>query len=107
MIKLFSRSVYICTIFLMLMALVSCGGSGSDPVGSNDGGGSGTPVGSTGTFSLSLTDAPASYDYEHVFVTIVEVQVKQRLDNEKSGWITVSTPEETFDLLALQNGTLA
>ena len=107
MIKLFNRSVYICTTFLMLLALISCGGGGSDPIGSNGGSGTGGTTGTAGTFSLKLTDAPANYDYEHVFVTIVEVQVKQDIDDKKSGWITVSTPEETFDLLALQNGTLA
>ena len=96
MFKLFKKLVYACVIFLMVMPLVSCGGSGSDTGG-----------GTTGTLVLGLTDDPG--DYLHVYVTIKEVQVNQAAEEEEddSGWLTVLTPEETFDLLVLQNGVIA
>ena len=55
---------------------------------------------------LGLTDAPG--DYLHVYVTIKEVQVNQAAEEEDddSGWLTVLTPGETFDLLELQNGVI-
>ncbi|MDH3391615.1 MAG: DUF4382 domain-containing protein [Desulfobulbaceae bacterium] len=87
---------YFLAVSLMVMSLVSCGGGGS----------SGTAgVGTTGTLDIGLTDAPG--DYLNVFVTIAEVQVKQNLEDDESGWITVATPDQTFDLLALQNGVIA
>jgi hypothetical protein len=101
MFKLFKKFVYACVIFLMVMPLVSCGGSGSDTGGGTTGGGT------TGTLVLGLTDDPG--DYLHVYVTIKEVQVHQAVEGEDddSGWLTVLTPGETFDLLVLQNGVIA
>ena len=94
--KIFRRLVYVCAVFLMFVPLVSCSG-----------GGSGTAGGTTGTLSIGMTDAPG--DYLHVYVTIKEIQVNQAAEKEgdESGWLTVLTPEETFDLLELQNGVIA
>lgn len=92
--KLFNRLFCVLAVFLMVLPLVSCGGGGS----------SGT-AGTTGTLGIGLTDAPG--DYLNVFVTIDEIQVKQGLDDGESGWLTVLTPGQTFDLLVLQNGVIA
>ena len=92
--KLFNRLIYISTVFLMLLPLVSCGGGG--------GGGAGT-----GTLVLGLTDAPAP-EYSNVFVTIKEVRVKHE---EKTGWDVLGPPDlvlpQTFDLLELRDGVIA
>ena len=82
-------------VSLMVMSLVSCGG----------GGGGGT-AGTTGTLSLGLTDAPG--DYQHVWVTIKEIQVNKAAEEEgdDSGWLTVFTMEETIDLKTLENGEI-
>jgi hypothetical protein len=80
---------------LLAVTLVSCGGSG-DESGS---------AGSTGNLSLSLTDDPAS-DYQAVYVTISEIQV-HRADAEEGEWMTVLTPNTTYNLLDLINGKTA
>lgn len=80
----------------MSLLFVSCGGGGS---------GSGSQAG-TGTLELGLTDA-AGHDYQAVYVTIGEVQVKQQGEGEgEAGWQTVVTPEETYNLLELANGVI-
>jgi len=76
--------------FLLIIPLISCSSGG-------DGG--------TGTLGIGLTDTPG--DYDHVFVTIKEVQVKKGLNNGESGWIKGFEVNETFDLLELQNGVIA
>ena len=93
--NLFNRLVYACAILLMVSPLVSCGG----------GGGGGT-AGTTGTLSLGLTDAAG--DYQHVFVTIKEIQVNKAAEEEGdgSGWITAMSPNETIDLKTLENGEI-
>ena len=88
--KLLNLVKYILTFFLIIIPLISCSSGG-------DGG--------TGTLGISLTDTPG--DYDHVFVTIKEIQIKQGLDNGESGWLTGFTVDQTFDLLELQNGALA
>jgi len=88
--KLLSLVKYILTYVLLIFTLSSCSSGG-------DGG--------TGTLSIGLTDNPG--DYDHVFVTIKEVQVKQGLDNEESGWLPTFPVDQTFDLLELQNGVIA
>ena len=80
-------------ILMLTISLISC-----------DGGGGGGDAG-TGTLGIGLTDTPG--DYDHVFVTIKEVQVKKALNNGESGWLTGFTVNETFDLLELQNGAIA
>lgn len=77
---------------LLAVTLLSCGGSGDGS-------------GSSGKLSLSLTDAPAS-DYQAVYVTISEIQV-HRADAEEGEWMTVLTPNTTYNLLELINGETA
>ena len=94
--NLFSRLVYACAVLLMVSPLVSCGG-----------GGGGESVGTgTGTLSLGLTDAPG--DYQHVWVTIKEIQVNKATEEEDdgSGWLPAFTIEETIDLKTLENGEI-
>lgn len=55
---------------------------------------------SMGTMEVRLHDAPASYD--KVNVHIESVQVNREESDE--GWITISEPNQTFDLLELTNG---
>mgnify|MGYP001767258320 CR=1 FL=1 len=77
---------------LLAVTLLSCGGSGDGS-------------GSSGKLSLSLTDAPAS-DYQAVYVTIAQIQV-HRADAEEGEWMTVLTPNATYNLLELINGETA
>jgi hypothetical protein len=67
----------------------------------SDGGGSSS---STGDLSLSLTDA-SSDSYKAVYVTIDEVQVHMKGDeDDDSNWKVVASPQKTFNLLELVNG---
>lgn len=72
------------------------------------GGGSGSPDTATGSLSVSLTDASTS-KYLAVYVTVDEVQVNRNQEgvNGNSGWTTVATPKETYNLLKLINGLTA
>ena len=85
------------------------------------GGGSGGSVSlpsdstSTGTLSLSMVDAPGG-SYQAVYVTIQEVQVNvgtnlAAVDGEENDcncqWRTVTTLNQTFNLLELVNGIMA
>ena len=87
---------YISLIMIGFLAvtLTSCGGSSG---GSSDG------SGSTGKLSLSLTDAPAP-EYKAVYVTISQIQV-HRADAADGQWQTVLTPDATYNLLDLINGS--
>jgi hypothetical protein len=87
--KLLNLVSYILTLMLTI-PLISCSSGGG---------------GGTGTLGIGLTDTPG--DYDHVFVTIKEVQVKKGLNNGESGWLTGFEVNETFDLLELQNGAIA
>ncbi len=62
-------------------------------------------VESSGKLSLSLSDAPAS-EYKAVYVTIAEIQV-HRADEAEGTWQTILTPNATYNLLDLINGTTA
>jgi len=92
--NLFNRLFYICAVFLMLIPLLSCGGG--------DGGG----AAGTGTLSIGLTDAPG--DYQHVWVTIKEIQVNKAAaeEDDDSGWLPAFTIGETIDLKTLENGAI-
>lgn len=70
---------------------VGCGDSGT---------GSDTQAGS---FEVRLHDAPASYDAVNVFIERVEVNRQE----DPEGWITISEPQKTFDLIGLTNGAYA
>ena len=88
-----NRLLYILAVFLMVLPIVSCGSGGSETAA----------TGTTGTLGLSLTDA-TSDQYQAIYVTINEIQVKQGTDEEEAGWMTILTPGKTFDLLTLVNG---
>ncbi len=82
-------------ILALSLLLASCGGGGSN-----------SSVG-TGTLELGLTDA-SSKDYQAVYVTIAEVQVKKQNEGDgEAGWETIMTPEQTYNLLELVNGRIA
>jgi hypothetical protein len=70
---------------VLLAGLVSCGGKGN-----------------MGQLSLSLTDASTD-QYLAVYVTIKEIDVQSASDSGGS-WMTVATPDSTFNLLTLVNG---
>ena len=57
--------------------------------------------------SLGLTDASTD-EYKAVYVTISEVKVhrSETAEDDEEGWITVATPEDTFNLLELVNGVI-
>lgn len=81
--------IRIVTLCLALCLTSSCSGSGDS---------------SRGTLSLSLSDAPAP-EYQAVYVTIAEIQV-HRADSAEGDWISILTPDATFNLLELINGSL-
>jgi hypothetical protein len=83
-------------IVFFASALASCGGS--------DGGTSAQGEG-TGRLSLSLADAPAP-EYRAVYVTVTKIQVHKAGDGE-GHWETILTPDATYNLLELVNGTTA
>ena len=66
---------------------------------------SGSGGNSTGTLSVGLTDASTD-QYQAVYVTVSEIQVHQSADGEETeeGWISVGTPNATYNLLDLVNG---
>lgn len=57
--------------------------------------------GDKGTLKVVMVDAPGNY--EEVWVHIVRVEVNNDQD-EDSGWIVISEPDESYDLLELVNG---
>ncbi len=93
---LLDKLLILAAVLLLPFMLISCGGSGD----------SGTPA-ATGTLELGLTDA-AIGDFQAVYVTVAEVQVKKQDAGEgEAGWETVMAPEKTYDLLELMNGVVA
>jgi len=76
----------------LVIFAVSCGGGGGDSGGSGSTG--------TGTMNLSLTDASTT-DYQAIYVTIKQVEVHK---DGGAGWEVVSSPNKTYNLLALVNG---
>jgi len=79
-----------------LIALVTLTlGCGSTPNGGS----------ATGTLSLGLTDSPTDL-YSAVYVTLREIQVHSTGESpeSESGWITLATPNKTYNLLELRDG---
>lgn len=73
-----------------------CGGGGGE---------SSSPA--TGTLSLSLTDASTT-EYRAIYVTVDKVLVhKDGVSSGNSGWFTVATPGQTYNLIKLVNGITA
>lgn len=57
--------------------------------------------GGMGTMTVQMTDAPIDYaDAVNVFIERVEVNNAE----EDEGWITISEPQQTYNLLELTNG---
>src|SRR5574342_1364749 len=54
----------------------------------------------TGVVSLHLVDGPG--DYQQINLHVMEVQI-----HGGGKWLTLSQPDQTYDLLKLQNGMLA
>ena len=71
-----------------LAGLLACGGSSSGSGGS-------------GRMNVSLVDGPTS-GYQHINLDIQQVQI-----HGPSGWVTLSSPNQTYDLLSLTNGISA
>lgn len=61
---------------------------------------SGTDSG-TGNMVVKLHDAPVDYDEVNISIARVEVN---NTENEEEGWITISEPDETYNILDLVNG---
>ncbi len=80
--------------------VAACGGGGS--------GGTGAPLGSSGSLNVFLTDAP-SCGYDNVWVTVekVRVNLSDSAGDNDSGWtdVTLAAPKR-IDLLTLTNGVL-
>lgn len=72
-----------------LFMLAACGGTSS---GASSG---------TGTMNVHMVDGPIS-GYQHINVDIQQVEI-----NGPSGWMTLSSPNQTYDLLSLRNGVSA
>ena len=87
----FASGLALLCLPLVILA-VSCGGGGGDSGGSGSTG--------TGTMNLSLTDASTT-DYQAIYVSIKQVEVHK---DGGAGWEVVSTPNKTYNLLALVNG---
>lgn len=106
--KLIQRGLLLSAL-VGLVLLFGCGGGGdsitSGNAGSTDTDGSSTA--GTGTLSISLTDA-STINYLAIYVTIDEVRVhKQGSPAGNTGWVTVATPKQTYNLLQLVNGLTA
>jgi len=107
------KIVKLAAVFIFFLFLLSgCnGGGGSSDSSSQD-------AEATGTLSVSLSDATTD-DYQAIYITVQEVSVHRAEDeeaegegdsgetengSEDEGWITVATPNETYNLLNLVNG---
>lgn len=88
MLQQIKHNIFISIIgFLSVMVLFTgCDSSGSET--------------SMGTMEVRLHDAPAKYDAVNIFIERVEVNREE----SSEGWITISEPNQTFDLLELTNG---
>lgn len=77
------------------LLFVGCGGSRTSSAN--------TP--SNGSVSVTLVDGPTT-DYKAINLNIQSVQIHQSATAGESGWVTVSSPNKTVDLLKLQGGVV-
>ena len=115
--KKFHKLIGFILSLTMITLISGCGGGSSDTSPA-------TSTTETGTLVLNLKDAPG--DFQAVYVTIKEVQVHMGDDEDQessttednavaedqdttdsNAWITVISPNKTYDLLELQNGVEA
>lgn len=88
---MFVRNLFVIPIALMLslsLIVVSCD---DNSVGSED---------KTGTMEVQMHDAPADYEEVNVYVESVRVN---NADSD-TGWVTINSPQQSYDLLKLSNG---
>ncbi|OGC77148.1 MAG: hypothetical protein A2Z27_00455 [candidate division Zixibacteria bacterium RBG_16_50_21] len=77
-----------CLLLLSIFALfIACSPTSNEP----------------GRIRIFAMDAPPPAGIEHIYLTITEVN----LHRSGTGWMTVATPESTFDFLQLVNGVTA
>jgi hypothetical protein len=101
--KMKFKPLFLSVALMSLLSFAVGCGSGGGGSASSDGSGSGSGGGS-GTLSLLLQDA-FSESYAAVYVTIKEVQVHLRNDeNDDRNWRVVASPNKTYNLLELRNG---
>lgn len=55
----------------------------------------------TGSLNVHLVDAPG--DYQQINLHVLEVEVH----SDQAGWVTISRPDQTYDLLTLRGGIFA
>ncbi|GAB3398047.1 DUF4382 domain-containing protein [Massilia agilis] len=89
---------------LAAASLVACGGGG----GSSGSSTTPPPVGTAGTLTVALTDAPAcGFDAVNVTVSKVRVNKSATASDTDAGWVDVTlNPARKIDLLKLTNGVL-
>ena len=58
-----------------------------------------------GSVSVTLVDGPTT-DYKAINLNIQSVQIHQSNTADENGWVTVSSPNKTVDLLKLQGGVV-
>jgi hypothetical protein len=64
-----------------------------------------TGPGNQGTLRMYMTDAPSAYDA--VVVVVQSVEVHKAGSDDASGWVTVNSSPQSYDLLKLRNGASA
>jgi hypothetical protein len=84
------------------VTMTACGGGGGGS------GGATTPVATSGTLKVSLTDAPAcGFDAVNVTVTKVRVNGSSTASDTDAGWTDITlNPAKKINLLNLTNGVL-
>jgi len=76
-----------------LLLAIGCGGGGDHAAAA------------TGSVSVTLVDGPTT-DYQAINLHVQSVQIHQSATAGDSGWITLSSPNKTIDLLTLQGGVV-
>jgi hypothetical protein len=86
---------------LILAGLAGCNSAEIGPA---------TPPGDDGKTSIFLTDAPFPFDQiSRVDIHVKEISLSPSADTSEgaSDWVVVASPDRTFNLLDLQNGSTA